>query len=205
MLTQHLTRRSLVRSTGLFTLAAAAGLAGCAPTNEGLAEDSPVANEQGYISGAGVITQLPPQEREEPIELAGEYTTGEAFDLASWRGSPVVLNLWYAACPPCRTEAPALQANYERFHDEGVQFLGLNVRDGAAAADAFSETFDLTFPSMLDKEGRGVMALNNVLPPQAVPSTVVLDAQGRPAARVVGAVSDSTLKALLTDVLNEDP
>lgn len=152
-----------------------------------------------------MITQLSAQERGEPIELDGEYTTGEAFDLASWRGSPVVLNLWYAACPPCRTEAPALQANYERFHDEGVQFLGLNVRDGAAAADAFSKTFDLTFPSMLDTEGRGVMALNSILPPQAVPSTVILDTQGRPAARVVGAVSDSTLTALLTDVLNEDP
>lgn len=205
MLTQHLTRRSLVRRTGLLTAAVLAGLSGCTPTNEGFADDSPVANEQGYISGAGVITQLAAPDRGEPIELSGEYTTGEAFDLASWRGAPVVLNLWYAACPPCRTEAPALQANFKRFHDDGVQFLGLNVRDGVAAADAFSKTFNLTFPSMIDKDGRGVSALNNVLPPQAVPSTVVLDSLGRPAARVVGAVSDSTLKALLTDVLNESP
>src|SRR5699024_12453373 len=72
------------------------------------------------------------------------YTTLFRSDLASWRGAPVVLNLWYAACPPCRTEAPALQANFERFHDDGVQFLGLNVRDGVAAADAFSKTFKLT-------------------------------------------------------------
>jgi len=205
MLTHNLTRRSLVRRAGLLTAVVTAGLSGCAPTNEGVADDSPVANEQGYISGTGVITQLPVQERGEPIELSGEYTTGEAFDLASWRGSPVVLNLWYAACPPCRTEAPALQASYERFRDQGVQFLGVNVRDGVAAAEAFAKTFSLTFPSMIDKDARGVSALSNVLPPQAVPSTVVLDSRGRPAARVVGAISESTLNALITDVLNESP
>lgn len=56
---------------------------------------------------------------------------------------------------------------------------------------------------MLDQDGVGVAALSTVLPPQAVPSTVVLDAQGRPAARVVGAVDESTLKALIADVLDE--
>ncbi|MEV0985351.1 TlpA disulfide reductase family protein [Brevibacterium sp. NPDC049920] len=201
MLSPHVSRRSLIRRSGALTAIIALGLAGC-----GGADDEPAGqagSEQGYVAGSGVITQLAVGERGEPIELAAEYTDGTAFDLADWRGAPVVLNLWYAACPPCREEAPALQANYERYQDDGVRFLGINVRDQAPAAEAFANTFGLTFPSMLDQDGVGVAALSTVLPPQAVPSTVVLDAQGRPAARVVGAVDESTLKALIADVLDE--
>lgn len=198
-----LSRRSMIRRSGSLTALLALGLAGCGTNTDELADQVPEVNEQGYISGAGVITQLPLGERGEPIKLAGEYTDGTAFDLADWRGAPAVLNLWYAACPPCRKEAPALQANYERYQENGVKFLGINVRDEAPAADAFARAFDLTFFSMLDKDGLGVTALGSVLPPQAVPSTVVLDSQGRAAARVMGAVDESTLKALIGDVLEE--
>ena len=198
-----LSRRSMIRRSGSLTVLLALGLAGCGSDPDELADQVPEVTEQGYISGAGVITQLPIGERGEPIELAGEYTYGTAFALADWRGAPVVLNLWYAACPPCRKEAPALQANYERYQEDGVKFLGINVRDEAPAADAFARTFDLTFPSMLDQDGLGVAALGAVLPAQAVPSTVVLDAQGRAAARVMGAVDASTLKALIGDVVEE--
>lgn len=201
--TVHVSRRSLFRRSGVLTGVIALGLAGCGNDADELADQVPEVNDQGYISGAGVITQLPTSERGDPIELAGEYTDGTAFDLVDWRDAPVVINLWYAACPPCRKEAPALQANYERYHADDVKFLGINVRDEAPTADAFAETFDLTFPSMLDQDGHGVAALGSVLPPQAVPSTVVLDAQGRAAARVMGALDDSTLKALIADVLEE--
>ncbi|WP_344220823.1 TlpA disulfide reductase family protein [Brevibacterium antiquum] len=138
------------------------------------------------------------------MKLAGQTTSGDSFDLHDWHGSPVVLNLWYAACPPCREEAPDLQKSYESFREERVRFLGINVRDQAAASDAFTRHFGITYPSMLDNEGRAVSALSGLLPPQAVPSTVVLDSNGRPAARVVGIVDRSTLDGLITDVLDEE-
>ena len=88
-----LSRRSMIRWSGSLTVLLALGLAGCGSDADELANQVPEVNEQGYISGAGVITQLPIGERGEPIELAGEYTDGTAFDLADWRGAPVVLNL----------------------------------------------------------------------------------------------------------------
>lgn len=180
-----------------------AAITGCAPADESV-EDTSGSNDQGYVAGTGVITQIPESQRSTPVQLAGNTTNGDAFDLQEWQGSPVVLNLWYAACPPCREEAPDLQESYESFSDEGVHFLGINVRDEAAAANAFARQFGITYPSMLDKEGRAVAALSGLLPPQAVPSTVVLDANGRPAARVVGIVDRSTLDGLISDVITKD-
>lgn len=101
-----------------------AALVGCAPAEKGL-EDNSAANDQGYVSGTGVITQIPEGERAGAVELSGETTNGQSFDLEEWQGSPVVLNLWYAACPPCREEAPDLQDAYMAFKDEGVRFLGI--------------------------------------------------------------------------------
>src|SRR5699024_294825 len=103
-----------------------------------------------------------------------------------------------------REEAPDLQDAYMAFKDEGVRFLGINVRDEAAAANAFARQFGITYPSMLDKEGKAVAALSGLLPPQAVPSTVVLDSTGAPAARVGGIADRSALTALTTDVLDEE-
>ena len=103
-----------------------------------------------------------------------------------------------------RTEAPALQGSFEENEADGVKFLGVNVRDEAPAAEAFKRTFELTFPSVIDADGGAVAALSNVLPPQATPSTVVLDREGRAAARVVGEVDESTLNGLIDDVLAED-
>lgn len=180
-----------------------AAITGCAPSDKN-AGDSSGSNDQGYVAGTGVITQIPESKRSTPVQLAGKTTNGDAFDLQEWQGSPVVLNLWYAACPPCREEAPDLQESYESFRKEGVHFLGINVRDEAAAANAFARQFGITYPSMLDKEGRAVAALSGLLPPQAVPSTVILDSKGRPAARVVGIVDRSTLDGLISDVITKD-
>lgn len=180
-----------------------ATVTGCAPSGKGV-EDSSGSNDQGYVSGTGVVTQILEPERPAAVKLAGETSEREPYDLQEWQGSPVVLNLWYAACPPCRAEAPDLQESYESFRSEEVRFLGINVRDEAPATNAFARQFGITYPSMLDKEGLAVSALSGLLPPQAVPSTVVLDSHGRPAARVVGIVDRSTLDGLITDVLDDE-
>ncbi|WP_101652250.1 TlpA family protein disulfide reductase [Brevibacterium ihuae] len=182
--------------------AAVAGtaIAGCSPESDALAEQA--GSEQGYISGTGVITQVPAGERGAPLELDFELLDGSAASLAGWRPRAVVINLWYAACPPCRKEAPDLVSAAEAFADDTV-FLGVNVRDQAAAAQAFVESFSVPYPNMLDTDGTMVAALSSILPPQATPSTVILDREGRPAARVVGAVEESTLRGLIEDVLAE--
>ncbi|MBD4578083.1 redoxin domain-containing protein, partial [Xanthomonas citri pv. citri] len=77
---------------------------------------------------------------------------------------------------------------HEQFEPQGVRFLGVNVRDTATTAQAFERTFEIPYPSVEDARGEVLLNMTDHVPPQAVPSTLVLDAQGRVAARVLGAV-----------------
>lgn len=159
-------------------------------------------SDQGYVSGSGVVSQVAVKDRGEPLDLSFTTIDGKQMSLSALRPTPVVINLWYAACPPCRVEAPDLKAVSEEFGDS-AQFIGVNVRDQEAEANAFLSNYQIPYPNMLDTNGDMVALLSGVLPPQATPSTVILDAQGRAAARVVGAVDKSTLKGLIEDVLAE--
>ncbi|GAA3843173.1 MULTISPECIES: TlpA family protein disulfide reductase [Brevibacterium] len=159
-------------------------------------------SDQGYVSGSGVVSQVAVKDRGEPLDLSFTTIDGKQMSLSALRPTPVVINLWYAACPPCRVEAPDLKAVSEEFGDS-AQFIGVNVRDQEAEANAFISNYQIPYPNMLDTNGDMVALLSGVLPPQATPSTVILDAQGRAAARVVGAVDKSTLKGLIEDVLAE--
>ncbi|UVI37127.1 TlpA family protein disulfide reductase [Brevibacterium spongiae] len=187
----------------LFTTALAAGsalvLSACAEKDE-LADQA--GSDKGYVSGSGVVSQVAVNDRGEPLDIEFETLDGKTMSLAELRPTPVVINLWYAACPPCRKEAPDLKSVAESFGDR-AQFIGVNVRDQAAAANAFIQNYQVPYPNMLDSNGDMVSLLSGVLPPQATPSTVVLDAEGRAAARVVGEIDASTLRGLIEDVRNE--
>jgi thiol-disulfide isomerase/thioredoxin len=117
----------------------------------------------------------------------------------------VVVNFWYAACPPCRAEAPDLKALDEQFSPDGVVFIGVNVRDSAPTAAAFAATFDIAYPSILDATDRNVLsAFAGQIAPGAVPTTIILDREGRVAARIVGLIpSRTTLATLIEDALAE--
>lgn len=195
--------RRRVRSGAARTVAAAACalglLAGCSSTDEG----SPDGVEAGYVSGDGSIETWPAAERDEPVELAGTTYDEEQVDLADWRGDVVVVNFWYAACPPCRAEAPDLAAVAEDYGDRGVHLLGVNHTDDAGTALAFERSFDVPYPSLNDTDAEGVAAMQGVVPLRAMPSTVVLDQEGRVSGRIIGQVEPSTLRALIDDTLAE--
>lgn len=189
-------RRALWGSaTAVFSVAT---LAACGTESDALAQQA--GSGKGYVSGTGVITQLTASQRGEPIDVKLALLDGTTTTSAAYRPKLVALNLWYAACPPCRKEAPVLNAVSKEFAKD-VQFIGVNVRDAQAAADGFRKTFNVNYPSVLDTDGAIVAALSGILPPQATPSTVILDADGRPAARVVGSTEESTLKGLIEDTL----
>lgn len=194
MSSRRFTRRSLLLGG---VLAGGAVVLSACSENDQLADQA--GSDQGYVSGEGVVSQVAEKDRGEPLEL--EFTTleGETVSLAEIRPTIVVINLWYAACPPCRKEAPILKELSEELGDS-VQFIGANVRDQDSAAQAFISNYQIPYPNMVDSQGEMVALLSGVLPPQATPSTVILDAQGRAAARVVGEVEKSTLKGLIEDV-----
>src|SRR5690625_2698008 len=162
-------------------LAAAAGLvlaAGCAGSD---AQEQVQDVDGGYVSGDGTVQTWSEAERNDPVELTGSTYEEEQIDLADWRGDVVVLNFWYAACPPCRAEAPDLAETARDYADDGVHMLGVNHTDDA-----------------------GVAAMQGVVPLSAMPSTVVLDRDGRVAGRILGQIDLATLHSLIDDTLAEE-
>jgi thiol-disulfide isomerase/thioredoxin len=178
----------------------ALAVAGCA--GEGALPDR-AADDRGYVSGDGSRVELAPSQRGEPVRVSGVSAEGERIDLADWRGDVVVLNVWYNTCPPCRVEAPDLAALAAETADEGVRFVGVNTRDDPATAQAFQRTFDIGYPSIMDAGGEAVLALRGEVAPQAVPTTLVIDRQGRVAARILGTADGGILRTLVTDAVAE--
>lgn len=192
---------SLQRAGAALAAASVVLVAGC---SDGQVQRSDNSNQAGYISGDGVVTTIPIGEREPAPDFSGPLLDGGEFNLTEARGDIVVLNIWGSWCPPCRKEAPALQAVYESLADQGVQFVGVNIRDTKTAARAFHDEFGITYPSVFDPDGSHLLAFRETLPPSAVPTTLVIDRQGRMAARVLGAITETTLGDLISDVLAED-
>ena len=189
--------------TGALAAAAAAvllGVAGC--VGEGALPDR-AADDRGYVSGDGSTVELAPQQRGEPVAVTGVSAEGDRVDLGDWRGEVVVLNVWYNTCPPCRVEAPDLAALAAETAADGVRFVGINTRDDPATAQAFQRTFGITYPSIMDSSGEAVLALRGEVAPQAVPTTLVIDREGRVAARILGTADAGTLRTLVADAVEE--
>jgi thiol-disulfide isomerase/thioredoxin len=174
--------------------------------SDGQVQRSDDAAQIGYIQGSSVTT-IPPAEREPAPEFGGPILgdDGSDFTLSDAQGEVVVLNVWGSWCPPCRKEAPALQAVHEELGDEGVRFVGVNTRDpNTTDALRFEEEFGITYPSVVDTDGRRLLAFRETLPPNAIPTTMVIDRDGNLAVRVLGEVTETTLRELVGDVLAED-
>lgn len=163
------------------------------------------ASQRGASTATRTVTEFPPAERGSPVAMTGSTLAEDNFSLEGLRGRVVVVNVWGSWCPPCREEAPVLAAVSRRYADREVSFVGVNVRDNPAAATAFEKRYGITYPSIEDSAGRALLALNQYIPANAVPVTLVLDRQGRVAARVLGVVEKNTVTALLDTVLAEPP
>jgi thiol-disulfide isomerase/thioredoxin len=160
------------------------------------------AGVQNYEAGDGSITIVSTDGRKPVGELRGGTIDGQQVDIASYRGKVVVLNVWGSWCAPCRAEAPALQAASVELAPKGVTFLGINTRENGnlARAKAFERTFGITYPSLFDSPDY-LLALRGAVAANAIPSTVIVDAQGRIAARISGPTTKTTLVNLVDDVL----
>ena len=154
----------------------------------------------GFVGGDGSIVLIDPSDRVPAPELTGKTLNGDTYSLADDLGDVVVMNVWASWCAPCRAEAPELEEVWTDVQKDGVQFIGLNTRDSELAAQRFVETMGLTFPSVQDTDGRLQLLFADSLPPQAIPSTLVIDREGRVAARMLGKVSAATLRGVIDEV-----
>lgn len=145
------------------------------------AVDQQAGGEYRFVPGTGESTTIPPERRSTAPEVSGELLDGTPFRLSQTRGSVVVLNFWGSWCAPCRAEAPELKRVSEETASAGVRFIGVNVKDDRQQAAAYDRNFSITYPSIYDPSGRVAVRFRDY-PPNAIPSTIVLDRQGRIAA-----------------------
>lgn len=171
-------------------------LAGCGGSGGGQAGT-------GFVAGDGSLVLLDPDRRVPAPDVSGVTLDGRPLTLADYQGRVIVLNVWASWCAPCRAEAPVLQGAWAEHESDGVQVIGLNTRDTDVAARAFVQTFDITFPSVVDADGRIQLLFRDSLPPQAIPSTLLIDQQGRVAARILGEATDASLGSLIDALLEE--
>ncbi|MCJ1701349.1 TlpA family protein disulfide reductase [Rathayibacter festucae] len=190
------------RALGVLVLVGALALSGC--TRDKLAEDYRQGTNNGFISGDGTITEVPVDQRGEAIEFTGTDEDGETIDSADLAGRVVVVNFWYASCAPCRAEAVDLEQVNSEFAGQDVSFVGVNVRDQAPTAASFAADYGISYPSIVDTDSSVQLAFTGDVPPNAVPTTIVLDKEGRVASRILGQLQEaSILSTLVGDTLAE--
>lgn len=176
----------------------AVSLSACG-ANDPLANQFKQGDNKNYIAGDGSVTEFRDLDTRK-TGAAWSSTTADGQELRSsdLDGKVVVLNFWYAGCAPCRAETPDLDQISKEFASQGVVVVGVDLRDSPETALAFNRKHNITYPSVMDAEsGDVVLAYTGIVSPDAVPTTLVIDAEGRVAARVIGRIEPSILKTLI--------
>lgn len=195
-------RRRLAILLPAAAAAAALLLSGCT-SNDALANQYRSGNGQNYIAGDGSVSEYAATNRGAPVAFSGKLADGTTVSSKDYAGKVLVVNFWYAGCPPCRVEAPDLESLSQKYASQGVGFLGVNLYDSASTAASFEQDKGVTYPSVLDRDtGSVLLAFSKTVPPKATPTTLVIDKEGRVAARILGAIPDkSILDSLISDAV----
>lgn len=195
-------RRSVVAGAALAALAVLA-VTGCTEDPNSVAAQAKAGDQKGFVSGDGSVETIALADRGEPVTMSGTLLDGSSWDIGSTRGKVLVLNVWGSWCAPCVAEAPDLQEAWEgqQAKKAPVEFMGIDFREEAERGAAFVRKAGITYPSLSDKAGLTLLRLQGKAP--TVPTTLVLDREGKIAARVNGPVSATTLTGLVDDVVAE--
>ncbi|GAA4104199.1 TlpA family protein disulfide reductase [Nonomuraea soli] len=172
---------------------------GCAAGQDG----QPQAGDTRFVAGDGKMTIFEAADRKPAPAIEGPTLDGGTASLKALQGKVVVLNFWASWCNPCRAEAPILKDVAAKTKASGVEFLGIDFKDSKAEALAFEKSEQPGYPSLFDQPGRLALAFQGTIPPAAIPSTLIIDEQGRIAARALGAVKYTDLMNAVTKVRDE--
>lgn len=195
-------RRRLLRGAAALAGAAAFALAATACSTSTAPQGG---GGKNYVGGTGEISTIEQGHRTAAPELSGKTVDGAQLSLADYKGKVVVVNIWGSWCPPCRAEAPHLAEVARQTKSQGVEFVGINTRDlQTAQAKAFEKEFDIPFPSLYDPAGDLLLRFpKGSVNPQAIPSTLILDRQGKIAVRALKELSAAELHKALDPVVAE--
>lgn len=196
-------RTAAAASWGILSLVTIVVLAGCATGTDAVAQSGGF----DFVSPGGKteIFYDPPSSRGAIRGLSGPdlMTVGKTTSLSDFGGKVVVVNLWGQWCGPCRGEATALESVATTTQNQGVQFLGIDVRDQQKQAQDFVIDRKVTYPSIFDPAMRTLIALGGKFPTSVIPSTLVLDRQHRVAAVFLRAITVADLQPVVERVAAE--
>jgi thiol-disulfide isomerase/thioredoxin len=185
----------------LLGLLGAALLSGCSTGSN--AVDVNNGGDFRFVAGTPAGEVVAAGERKGAPAFSGTLLGGGDFSSAQLAGHVAVLNFWGSWCPPCRVETPQFQQVYSEVQGQGVQFLGLDVKEtDPQFATAFVKEKGITYPSLYDPRGEVALAFRDY-PANAIPSTIVLDRAGRVAAVYTGSVAEDDLRSVLTRLIGE--
>jgi thiol-disulfide isomerase/thioredoxin len=153
--------------------------------------------EESYVSGDGSVTFINPADRIDAPAMAGMTLTGTNY--AYTIGQVTVVNVWASWCSPCRSEIPTLIDLSKKYTQ--VTFLGILTRDMPPAAEAFARRFAIPYPTLIDDSI--LLGFRDSLPANAIPSTAVIDKNGKVAGRILGEVTVASLSKLIERVSSE--
>jgi thiol-disulfide isomerase/thioredoxin len=158
-----------------------------------------------FITGSDGIATVKKGDRQDAPDLSGKTIDGKTLDTADYKGKILVVNVWGSWCSPCRAEADNLVQVAKATAGKGVQFVGLNTRDPETGpAVAFEKKYDVPYPSLYDPTGKLMLRFKKgTLNPQAIPSTIIIDRDGKIAARTLQALSEEKLREMLDPVIAE--
>ncbi len=165
-----------------------------------IAQNTPASNGQGFVAGTAGVTVFGHNPPLAP-RVSGTTLGGARLSLAQFRGHVVVLNFWGSWCTPCRAEAPVLATLSQHFGPSGVRFLGVDIRDTPATAEAFERDFRITYPSLSDPGDQIALDFTATVPPAGIPTPLVISRRRPIAARVIGGVSYPGLRSLIAATL----
>ncbi|MBO0826006.1 MAG: TlpA family protein disulfide reductase [Actinobacteria bacterium] len=175
----------------------ATATAGCA--GGAIGANDPASSGQSFVGHSYQSTFYQPGHRPVAPQVTGTTVTGQHLSLAAYRGKTIVVNFWGSWCAPCRAEAPALGQLARQLAPRGVRFVGIDIRDQPDSATAFMQQFNVEYPSLSDPSDMIALDFRSTVPPADIPTTLVIDRNGRIADRIFGA---STYRQLLS-VINK--
>ena len=194
------------RATAAFVTVTAFLVVACGAGGSGTAAVSSTNGDSGQVATAksGKPDREPASDFELVLFENNEYQRGEKIMLSQFAGQPVVLNFWFPSCPPCVAEMPDLEAAYQKFKSQGVQFIGVQLLglDNAEDGQDFIGSIGVNYaigPDQTEDSSGDIVREYMV---RGFPTTVFIDSDQTIARKWSGVLNLEKLEELIQGILN---